>query len=108
MVAVKFWTAITFFSVYLQGSEMYPTCLRQTGLAMGAIGSNLTAALSPYIAYLVSAIEAISFEFYAFDFHIEENIPFFFIKTMNDILHCYPHLFVVTFVHTHNCHTNRL
>lgn len=54
MVAVKFWTAITFFAVYLQGSEMYPTCLRQTGLSMGAIGSNLTGIFSPYIAYLVS------------------------------------------------------
>lgn len=54
VIAIKFWAAITYFAVYLQATEMYPTCLRQTGLSIGIIGSNIVGIVGPYIAYLVS------------------------------------------------------
>lgn len=54
VIAIKFWAAITYFAVYLQATEMYPTCLRQTGLSIGIIGSNIVGIGGPYIAYLVS------------------------------------------------------
>lgn len=55
-MAVKFWLAITFFVINLQAMETYPTCLRQTGLSIGMIGSNIIGIFGPYIVYLVSKI----------------------------------------------------
>lgn len=54
VIVVKFWLAITFFVINLQAMETYPTCLRQTGLSIGIIGSNIIGILGPYIVYLVS------------------------------------------------------
>lgn len=54
VVGLNFFTAIKYFAVGIQGAEMYPTCLRQTGFALCAIGANLSGTISPYIAYLVS------------------------------------------------------
>ncbi|XP_031637594.1 carcinine transporter [Contarinia nasturtii] len=52
VIVVKFWLAITFFVINLQAMETYPTCLRQTGLSIGTIGSNIIGILGPYIVYL--------------------------------------------------------
>ncbi|XP_055297249.1 carcinine transporter isoform X2 [Sitodiplosis mosellana] len=52
VVVVKFWLAITFFVINLQAMETYPTCLRQTGLSIGTIGSNIIGIFGPYIVYL--------------------------------------------------------
>jgi hypothetical protein len=41
VVVIKFAISITFYVVNLQAMETYPTCLRQTGLSMGAIVANL-------------------------------------------------------------------
>lgn len=54
VIVVKFWLAITFFVINLQAMETYPTCLRQTGLSIGTIGSNIIGIFGPYIVYLVS------------------------------------------------------
>ncbi|KAL5284853.1 hypothetical protein ACFFRR_006894 [Megaselia abdita] len=49
---IKFFNAITFFVVNLQGMEVYPTCLRQTGLALGHILANGIGIVAPYMVYL--------------------------------------------------------
>lgn len=54
VIFVKFWLAITFFVINLQAMETYPTCLRQTGLSIGIICSNIIGIFGPYIVYLVS------------------------------------------------------
>lgn len=51
-VAIKFCISINFFAVNLQSIEIYPTCLRNTGLAFAAIMSNLIGILGPYVVYL--------------------------------------------------------
>lgn len=37
VACIKFCSSITFFAVNLQAMEVYPTCLRQSGLAVGSI-----------------------------------------------------------------------
>lgn len=54
VACIKFCSSITFFAVNLQSMEIYPTCLRQSGLAVGSIVANLFAAIGPYIIYLGS------------------------------------------------------
>lgn len=49
---IKFFNAITFFIVNLQGMEVYPTCLRQTGLSLGNIVANAIGMVAPYMVYL--------------------------------------------------------
>ncbi|XP_058058276.1 beta-alanine transporter-like [Anopheles bellator] len=49
---VKFFISITFFAVNLQSIEIYPTCLRQTGMAFGTIASTLFGTVGPYLVYL--------------------------------------------------------
>uniref|UniRef100_A0AAG5CX81 Major facilitator superfamily (MFS) profile domain-containing protein n=1 Tax=Anopheles atroparvus TaxID=41427 RepID=A0AAG5CX81_ANOAO len=51
-IAVKFFVCITYFALYLQSVEMYPTSLRQTGTSFGIIMSNVFGALGPYIVFL--------------------------------------------------------
>lgn len=51
-VFIKFCISITFFVVNLQAMETYPTCLRQTGISIGAIVSNALGSAGPYIVYL--------------------------------------------------------
>lgn len=52
-VVIKLCISITFFAVYLQSIETYPTCLRQTGISLGMIASNAVGVVGPYIVYLV-------------------------------------------------------
>lgn len=52
VVSVKFFTSITFFAVNLQAMEIYPTCLRQSGISIGAICANSLGIFGPYIIYL--------------------------------------------------------
>uniref|UniRef100_A0A8D8B1T7 Solute carrier family 22 member 21 n=1 Tax=Culex pipiens TaxID=7175 RepID=A0A8D8B1T7_CULPI len=51
-ISIKLCVSINFFAVNLQSIEIYPTCLRQTGLAFAAIASNLFGVLGPYLVYL--------------------------------------------------------
>lgn len=53
-VVMKFGVSITFYVVNLQSMETYPTCLRQTGISIGAIVANGLGVLGPFIVYLVS------------------------------------------------------
>ncbi|CAO1419238.1 unnamed protein product [Diamesa serratosioi] len=52
VVFVKFSISIAFFAVNLQAMETYPTCLRQSGISIGAIVANSFGILGPYIVYL--------------------------------------------------------
>lgn len=52
VVFIKFCTSITFFAVNLQSMEIYPTCLRQSGIAVGSIVANTLAVFGPYIVHL--------------------------------------------------------
>jgi MFS transporter, OCT family, solute carrier family 22 (organic cation transporter), member 4/5 len=40
VICVKFCSSVTFFAVNLQAMEIYPTCLRQSGISIGAILAN--------------------------------------------------------------------
>uniref|UniRef100_A0A2M4BIK2 Putative synaptic vesicle transporter svop n=1 Tax=Anopheles marajoara TaxID=58244 RepID=A0A2M4BIK2_9DIPT len=51
-IVVKFFVCVTYFALYLQSVEMYPTSLRQTGTSFGIIVSNVFGALGPYIVFL--------------------------------------------------------
>ncbi|XP_058060535.1 solute carrier family 22 member 7-like [Anopheles bellator] len=51
-IVLKFFVCITYFALYLQSVEMYPTPLRQTGTSFGIIISNVFGALGPYIVFL--------------------------------------------------------
>ncbi|CAF4937621.1 unnamed protein product [Pieris macdunnoughi] len=44
--------AVSFFAINLLNLEIYPTCLRQSGLALGNVVSGMASALAPYILYL--------------------------------------------------------
>lgn len=52
VIFIKFCVSITFFAVNLQSMEVYPTCLRQSGIAVGSIVSNILAVFGPYIVFL--------------------------------------------------------
>lgn len=52
VVFVKFCSSITFFAVNLQAMEIYPTCLRQSGISIGAICANSLGIFGPYVVYL--------------------------------------------------------
>lgn len=52
-IIIKMATSVTISAVYLQSMETYPTCLRQTGMSIGMILSNLLGICGPYIVYLV-------------------------------------------------------
>ncbi|XP_050069288.1 beta-alanine transporter [Anopheles maculipalpis] len=49
---VKFCISITFFAVNLQSIEIYPTCLRQTGMAVGTIAATIFGIVGPYVVHL--------------------------------------------------------
>ncbi|KFB35671.1 AGAP004104-PA-like protein [Anopheles sinensis] len=51
-IVVKFFICVTYFALYLQSVEMYPTSLRQTGASFGIIMANVFGALGPYIVFL--------------------------------------------------------
>jgi MFS transporter, OCT family, solute carrier family 22 (organic cation transporter), member 4/5 len=52
VVAIKFCSSITFFAVNLQAMEIYPTCLRQSGISIGAIVANGLGVFGPYVVFL--------------------------------------------------------
>lgn len=52
-VVIRFCISINFYVVCLQSMEIYPTCIRQTGISIGTIVSNAVGVLGPYIVYLV-------------------------------------------------------
>ncbi|XP_067629935.1 carcinine transporter-like isoform X2 [Eurosta solidaginis] len=54
---IKFLNGLTFYSVNLQCMEIYPTCMRQTGIALGTIVSNSLGIISPYIMYLGTNVD---------------------------------------------------
>lgn len=49
---LKFITAYAFYGCNLQTLEIYPTCVRQSGLALGCISASGIGILGPYIVYL--------------------------------------------------------
>lgn len=52
VVIVKFFASVVFFAVNLQSMEVYPTCLRQSGIAVGTIVANTLSIFGPYIIFL--------------------------------------------------------
>lgn len=43
---------MTFFVVSLQAMELYPTCLRQTGISLGSLTATAVGMFAPYFVYL--------------------------------------------------------
>ncbi|XP_016978582.1 carcinine transporter [Drosophila rhopaloa] len=54
---IKFLNALTFFTANLQCLEIYPTCMRQTGVALGTILANAIGILAPYLVYLGTTVD---------------------------------------------------
>lgn len=54
---IKFLNAVTFFTASLQGMEIYPTCMRQTGIALGTILANAIGIVAPYLVYLGTTVD---------------------------------------------------
>lgn len=54
---LKFIVALVYYASNLQTLEIYPTCIRQTGVSFSIIVSNGLCILGPYIVYLVSIIQ---------------------------------------------------
>lgn len=52
IIFIKASSSITWFAVNLQAMEIYPTCLRQSGISTGSIAGNACGILVPYIVYL--------------------------------------------------------
>ncbi|VVC97090.1 unnamed protein product [Leptidea sinapis] len=50
--------SITFFAINLMNLEIYPTCLRQSGLSLGNVVSSVSAAISPYILFLGRRVDS--------------------------------------------------
>jgi hypothetical protein len=53
VIFIKFCVTITNFVCYLQGMEIFPTCLRQTGMSFANLAGNVAGVLAPYVVYLV-------------------------------------------------------
>lgn len=51
-VFAKFIGGITFFSLNVQSMEIFPTCLRQTGIGICAVMTAVLGVIGPYIVYL--------------------------------------------------------
>uniref|UniRef100_A0A6M2DYH2 Putative synaptic vesicle transporter svop n=1 Tax=Xenopsylla cheopis TaxID=163159 RepID=A0A6M2DYH2_XENCH len=56
-VIIRFCISVTFFVMMIQGVEIFPTCLRQTGVALGVILGNAFGILGPYVVYLGTAYD---------------------------------------------------
>lgn len=52
-VLIKFCISTSFYVMMVQGVEIYPTCLRQTGIALGVLSGNALGVVGPYVVYLV-------------------------------------------------------
>lgn len=46
-------TTVSFYIINLFNMELYPTCLRQSGMSLGNVFSSGASALGPYIVYIV-------------------------------------------------------
>nr|CAD7588044.1 unnamed protein product [Timema genevievae] len=57
VVFVKFCFTVTNYVIYLQGIEIYPTCIRQSGTSVGTLVSTSLGMLGPYIVYLGSTTD---------------------------------------------------
>ncbi|XP_065157057.1 organic cation transporter 1-like [Atheta coriaria] len=57
-VFMKFSLALSYFTVNLQALEIYPTCIRQTGSAIGIIFASSLGTLVPYIINLGVSVNA--------------------------------------------------
>ncbi|GLV42087.1 uncharacterized protein CBL_04954 [Carabus blaptoides fortunei] len=55
---VKFCIAFVFYACVLQTLEIYPTCVRQSGLSLGNITGSAFGILGPYIVHLGTAFDA--------------------------------------------------
>lgn len=53
---IKLALTTSFYMVWLQAIEIYPTCVRQTGTSIGGTLANLIGIVGPYVTYLVSTI----------------------------------------------------
>lgn len=51
---IKFCIAYAFYGTCLQTLELYPTCVRQTGMSFGLVSASGFGIFGPYIVYLVS------------------------------------------------------
>lgn len=50
-IVIKFFSSISYLIANVQSTEVYPTCLRQTGLGLGYILSNAVGIVAPYLVY---------------------------------------------------------
>lgn len=50
---IKLAISCSFYIVWLQAIETYPTCVRQTGTALGGMMANIFGILAPYVVLLV-------------------------------------------------------
>nr|CAD7406603.1 unnamed protein product [Timema cristinae] len=57
VVVVKFFATLSGYTGYLQSMETFPTCVRQTGCALGSSASSIVGTLGPYILYLGSVTD---------------------------------------------------
>jgi hypothetical protein len=60
VIFIKFCVTITNFVCYLQGMEIFPTCLRQTGMSFANLAGNVAGVLAPYVVYLVRKLFQLS------------------------------------------------
>lgn len=54
VIFLKFSIALSLYTIQLQGLEIFPTCIRQTGQSLGLLSSNAASILAPYVIYFVS------------------------------------------------------
>ncbi|XP_067015468.2 organic cation/carnitine transporter 2 [Anabrus simplex] len=52
VVFAKFCITATFYIIYLQSMEIYPTCVRQTGTSLASVVGSGAGIIGPYIIYL--------------------------------------------------------
>ncbi|XP_017787310.1 PREDICTED: organic cation transporter protein-like [Nicrophorus vespilloides] len=57
-VFLKFCNAFAYYIVNLQAMEIYPTCVRQTGMSLGGIVANAVGVFGPYVVFLGIEIDA--------------------------------------------------
>ncbi|PSN43705.1 hypothetical protein C0J52_18633 [Blattella germanica] len=57
VVTAKCFTTLTVYGAYLLNTEVYPTCVRQSGSSAGFVASGTLGVLAPYIAYMGTALD---------------------------------------------------
>lgn len=55
---IKLSVTCSFYLVWLQAIEIYPTCVRQTGTSIGGMMANIFGILGPYVVFLGTTIDA--------------------------------------------------